>query len=205
MTLTGKKNWNLAILDTTSNTLADLRPTTSRASSSWMYTHLWAKCCMLLLPISLDSTASLVLRRESKLNGRFCCTTRYMMHRSHQISIFGARLYPQSVPFIEMRMFAAACGVGLIPISYLTIKRSGHSTQAAIICAVLITFENALITQSRFILLDAPMMLFMGYTLLAWINFYNHRNRPFTRGWWLWLLQTGTCLFLSSRYSLVSP
>lgn len=97
-------------------------------------------------------------------------------------------------------MFAVACGVGLIPISYLTIKRSGHSTQAAIICAVLVTFENALITQSRFILLDAPMMLFMGYTLLAWINFYNHRNRPFTRGWWLWLLQTGTGLFLSSRY-----
>jgi dolichyl-phosphate-mannose--protein O-mannosyl transferase len=59
--------------------------------------------------------------------------------------------------------------------------------------------ENAMITQSRFILLDAPMMLFMGYTMLAWINFYNHRNRPFTRGWWFWLIQTGFSLFLSSR------
>ncbi|KAF8941964.1 hypothetical protein BGZ52_013013, partial [Haplosporangium bisporale] len=47
------------------------------------------------------------------------------------------------------------------------------------------------------------MMLFMGYTLLAWINFYNHRNRPFTRGWWLWLLQTGTGLFLSSSVKWV--
>ncbi|KAG0208726.1 hypothetical protein BGX28_000424, partial [Mortierella sp. GBA30] len=109
----------------------------------------------------------------------------------------------KNVPYIGMRMFAVACGVGLIPISYLTIKKSGHSTQAAMICAVLITFENAMITQSRFILLDAPMMLFMGYTMLSWINFYNHRNRPFTRGWWLWLLQTGFSLFLSSSVKWV--
>ncbi|KAG0035278.1 hypothetical protein BGZ81_010591 [Podila clonocystis] len=94
------------------------------------------------------------------------------------------RLYTKNVPYIGMRLLSIACGVGLIPISYLTIKNSGHSTQAAIICAILVTFENALITQSRFILLDAPMMLFMGYTILAWINFYNYRNRPFTRSWW---------------------
>ncbi|KAF9420475.1 hypothetical protein BGZ94_009106 [Podila epigama] len=113
------------------------------------------------------------------------------------------RLYPRNVPFIGMRLFSVACGVGLIPISFLTIKQSGHSTQAAIICAVLLTFENAMLTQSRFILLDAPMLLFMGYTLLAWINFYNYRNRPFTRGWWIWLLQTGTGLFLSSSVKWV--
>ncbi|KAF9395803.1 hypothetical protein CPC16_006840 [Podila verticillata] len=130
-------------------------------------------------------------------------TVAYLLGFDGKFSFTPGKLYPQTVPFIGMRMFAVACGVGLIPISYLTIKRSGHSTQAAIICAVLVTFENALITQSRFILLDAPMMLFMGYTLLAWINFYNHRNRPFTRGWWLWLLQTGTGLFLSSSVKWV--
>ncbi|KAF9206587.1 hypothetical protein BGZ59_011602, partial [Podila verticillata] len=113
------------------------------------------------------------------------------------------RLYPKNVPYIGMRLLSIFCGVGLIPISYLTIKNSGHSTQAAIICAVLVTFENALITQSRFILLDAPMMLFMGYTILAWINFYNYRNRPFTRGWWTWLIQTGVGLFLSSSIKWV--
>lgn len=113
------------------------------------------------------------------------------------------RLYTKNVPYIGMRLLSIVCGVGLIPISYLTIKNSGHSTQAAIICAILVTFENALITQSRFILLDAPMMLFMGYTILAWINFYNYRNRPFTRGWWTWLIQTGVGLFLSSRCDML--
>ncbi|KAF9305014.1 hypothetical protein BGZ74_011671 [Mortierella antarctica] len=113
------------------------------------------------------------------------------------------RLYTKNVPYIGMRLLSIACGVGLVPISYLTIKNSGHSTQAASICAILVTFENALITQSRFILLDAPMMLFMGYTILAWVNFYNYRNRPFTRGWWTWLIQTGIGLFLSSSVKWV--
>ncbi|KAF8945614.1 hypothetical protein BGZ47_002327 [Haplosporangium gracile] len=127
----------------------------------------------------------------------------YLLGHDGKFDFMSGKLYPRNVPFIGMRMFAAACGVGLIPISYLTIKRSGHSTQAAITCAILVTFENALITQNRFMTLDAPMMLFMGYTLLAWVNFYNHRNRPFTRGWWTWLLQTGIGLFLSSSVKWV--
>ncbi|KAG0282398.1 hypothetical protein BGZ96_000525, partial [Linnemannia gamsii] len=127
----------------------------------------------------------------------------YLLGYDGKFDFMSGKLYPSNVPFIGMRMFAAACGVGLIPISYLTIKRSGHSTQAAITCAILVTFENALITQNRFMSLDAPMMLFMGYTLLAWVNFYNYRNRPFTRGWWTWLLQTGVGLFLSSSVKWV--
>ncbi|KAF9285101.1 hypothetical protein BGZ68_004150 [Mortierella alpina] len=127
----------------------------------------------------------------------------YVLGFNGSFDFVPGKLYDKNVPYIGMRLFSVACGVGLIPISYLTIKRSGHSTQAAMICAVLLTFENAMITQSRFVLLDAPMMFFMGYTMLSWINFYNHRNRPFTRGWWLWLVQTGFCLFLSSSVKWV--
>ncbi|KAG0358246.1 hypothetical protein BGZ54_010508 [Gamsiella multidivaricata] len=114
----------------------------------------------------------------------------YMLRSDGDFEFVPGKLYSRNVPYIGMRMFAVACGVGLIPISYWTVKKSGHSTQAAMICAVLITF-------------DAPMMLFMGYTMLAWINFYNYRNRPFTRGWWLWLFQTGFSLFLSSSVKWV--
>ncbi|KAG0332310.1 hypothetical protein BG000_010128, partial [Podila horticola] len=130
-------------------------------------------------------------------------TVAYLLGFDGNFGFMLGRLYTKNVPYIGMRLLSIVCGVGLIPISYLTIKNSGHSTQAAIICAILVTFENALITQSRFILLDAPMMLFMGYTILAWINFYNYRNRPFTRGWWTWLIQTGVGLFLSSSVKWV--
>ncbi|KAF9972987.1 hypothetical protein BGZ73_003837 [Actinomortierella ambigua] len=127
----------------------------------------------------------------------------YLLGFDGNFNFIIGRLYPKNVPFIGLRLFTAMCGVGLVPISYWTIRRAGFSTQAAIICALLVTFENALITQSRFILLDAPMMLFMGYTMLAWISFYNYRNRPFSRGWWLWLVQTGFGLFLSSSVKWV--
>ncbi|KAF8955182.1 hypothetical protein BGZ46_002710 [Entomortierella lignicola] len=127
----------------------------------------------------------------------------YLLGFDGDFDFMPGKLYTKNVPYIGMRLFAVACGVSMIPVSYFTIKKSGHSTQAAMICAVLITFENAMVTQSRFILLDAPMMLFMGYTMLSWINFYNYRNRPFTRGWWFWLLQTGFSLFLSSSVKWV--
>ncbi|KAF9419991.1 hypothetical protein BGZ94_009254 [Podila epigama] len=127
----------------------------------------------------------------------------YMLRFDGKFNFVLGKLYTDNVPFIGMRLLSVFCGTALVPISYLIMKNSGHSTQAAVICGVLITFENALFTQSRFILLDTPMMLFMGYTLLAWINFYNHRNRPFTRGWWTWLVQTGFGLFLSSSVKWV--
>ncbi|KAG0339523.1 hypothetical protein BG004_006776 [Podila humilis] len=111
----------------------------------------------------------------------------YLLGFDGKFDFVPGRVYGKNVPYIGMRLLSALCGVGLVPISYMTIKNSGHSTQAAIICAILMTFDNALITQSRFILLDAPMMLFLGYTVLSWINFYNFRNRPFTRGCVKWV------------------
>ncbi|KAG0355975.1 hypothetical protein BGZ54_000896, partial [Gamsiella multidivaricata] len=50
------------------------------------------------------------------------------------------KLYPKNVPYISMRMFAASCGVLLVPISYLIMKRSGHSTQASMMCAIFVIF-----------------------------------------------------------------
>ncbi|KAF9438061.1 hypothetical protein BGZ76_009933 [Entomortierella beljakovae] len=73
----------------------------------------------------------------------------YMLGFNGNFEFVPGRLYSRDVPYIGMRMFAVACGVGLIPISYLTIKKSGHSTQAAMICAILVTFENAMTIFSR--------------------------------------------------------
>ncbi|KAF9085857.1 hypothetical protein BGX27_003317, partial [Mortierella sp. AM989] len=72
----------------------------------------------------------------------------YMLGFDGNFEFAPGKLYARNVPFIGMRMFAVACGVGLIPISYLTIKKSGHSTQAALICAVLVTFDFRLLSQS---------------------------------------------------------
>jgi len=58
-------------------------------------------------------------------------------------------------------------------------------------CAV----ENGLITQSRLILLDSPLVAFTAFTALAWTSFLNiHEqgaSRAFGPNWWLWLAMTG--------------
>ncbi|KAL1925389.1 uncharacterized protein VTP21DRAFT_272 [Calcarisporiella thermophila] len=102
------------------------------------------------------------------------------------------------VPYVYIRLLPAAMGIALVPMAYLTIKFSGHSTASAMLAALLITFENALTTQSRHILLDSPLIFFTGATNLMWVNWFNQRDRPFSPLWWFWLSMTGVCLGLTA-------
>jgi len=58
--------------------------------------------------------------------------------------------------------------------------------------------DNALVTQSRLILLDSPLVIFTALTALAWTSFTNqHEQGPtkaFQPSWWFWLLSTGVGL-----------
>lgn len=55
--------------------------------------------------------------------------------------------------------------------------------------------ENGLLTQSRLILLDSPLVIFTAFTALAWTCFTNqHEQGPskaFDPNWWFWLFATG--------------
>ena len=55
--------------------------------------------------------------------------------------------------------------------------------------------ENGLLTQSRLILLDSPLIAFTAFTALAWTCFTNqHEQGPskaFDPSWWFWLAATG--------------
>jgi len=58
--------------------------------------------------------------------------------------------------------------------------------------------ENGLITQSRLILLDSPLVIFTALTALSWTSFMNqHAIGPaawFSASWWFWLVSTGFSL-----------
>ncbi len=58
--------------------------------------------------------------------------------------------------------------------------------------------ENGLLTQSRLILLDSPLIIFTAFTALAWTCFTNqHEQGPskaFDSSWWFWLVATGVGL-----------
>ncbi|PGH10592.1 hypothetical protein AJ79_05415 [Helicocarpus griseus UAMH5409] len=108
------------------------------------------------------------------------------------------------VPYVAMRMLPAVLGVLSVPTMFLTLKAYGCRTSTATMGALLVTFENALATQSRYILLDSPLIAFTALTALAFTNFINQHeqgpSRAFDPSWWFWLTLTG--LFLGATLSV---
>lgn len=99
---------------------------------------------------------------------------------------------PLNVPYIPMRLVGGLFGVALVPISYLTMRIMSLSTISALLVSLMLTFENGLITQSRLILLDSPLVFFCGFTAFCFQGFTaENAYRPFTRRWWSWLAATG--------------
>jgi dolichyl-phosphate-mannose-protein mannosyltransferase len=94
-----------------------------------------------------------------------------------------------------MRMVPALLGVATVPVAYLTLRAFDCRATTALLAALFITFENGLVTQSRHILLDSPLVFFTALTTLLWAGFCNENvARPFSKTWWTWLALTGTSL-----------
>ena len=99
------------------------------------------------------------------------------------------------VPYVSMRLLPALLGVATIPTMFLTLKAYGCKTMTAAMGATLLIFENSLVTQSRLILLDSPLIICTAVTALAFTCFTNvHEQGPsraFDLSWWFWLVSTG--------------
>lgn len=94
-----------------------------------------------------------------------------------------------------MRLVPAFMGVATVPISYITLRGLDCRATTALLASLFITFENGLITQSRHILLDSPLIFFTALTILLWTGFCNEdKHEPFTETWWSWLVLSGLSL-----------
>ncbi|KAG6890668.1 hypothetical protein C0992_013340 [Termitomyces sp. T32_za158] len=101
----------------------------------------------------------------------------------------------ERVPYVAMRMVPATLGVATIPLAYLTLRALDCRATTALLVSLFITFENGLVTQSRLILLDSPLIFFTALTVFFWIGFCNEdKYKPFTSSWWTWLTLTGFSL-----------
>ncbi|KAL2831215.1 Dolichyl-phosphate-mannose-protein mannosyltransferase-domain-containing protein [Aspergillus cavernicola] len=102
------------------------------------------------------------------------------------------------VPYVAMRMLPAIMGVFTVPIMFLTLKATSCRTSTAVLGAGAILFENGLVTQSRFILLDSPLVFFTALTALSFTCFTNQQeigpSHAFRGSWWFWLVATGLSL-----------
>lgn len=101
----------------------------------------------------------------------------------------------EKVPYVAMRMVGATFGFLTLPLAFFTLRGLQMRPATALLGTVLVTFENALTTQSRLILLDAPLVFFVALALCAWVNFsYVDTYAPFTQRWWGLLALTGGAL-----------
>ncbi|KAF8686106.1 hypothetical protein AX14_003951 [Amanita brunnescens Koide BX004] len=101
----------------------------------------------------------------------------------------------ENVPYVAMRFLPAILGVATVPISYLTLRGLDCRATTALLASLFITFENGMITQSRHILLDSPLIFFTALTTFFWTGFCNEdKHEPFTESWWTWLTLSGLSL-----------
>lgn len=95
--------------------------------------------------------------------------------------------YPDSVPLWTLRFIPAMAGSLLVPLSYLLIQELGLCAWTGALAGFMIIFDNAILTQSRFILMESIMMCFALAAILAVLKFKKVSSQPFTGVWFFWL------------------
>ncbi|KAJ2156767.1 Dolichyl-phosphate-mannose--protein mannosyltransferase 4 [Coemansia sp. RSA 552] len=115
----------------------------------------------------------------------------------------GTDYVKNGVPYLAMRGWVALFGAALPPLAYMIMAESGYSVLASLLVAVLVTFDNALVTHGRLILLDNFMVFFMLAAVYSYIRFFKLRYRAFGAQWWTWLVVTGVMLGCTVSCKLV--
>uniref|UniRef100_A0A0A9XQB2 dolichyl-phosphate-mannose--protein mannosyltransferase n=2 Tax=Lygus hesperus TaxID=30085 RepID=A0A0A9XQB2_LYGHE len=105
--------------------------------------------------------------------------------------------YDDSVPIFALRFIPALCGSLMIPSAYYLLLELGCRQWTAALGAFLILFDNAFLTQSRFILME-PMLLLT--TILGLLFLLKYRNMRHSLGiiWWITLACSMVFLTFSS-------
>ena len=109
--------------------------------------------------------------------------------------------FPPSVPVEVLRLVPAVTGSLVVPITYQICVEAGLSRYAAAVAGCLVALDNALLVQSRFMLMEGMLIFFSTLSVLAYLKFRNCRQELSVR-WWLWLCVAGVTftLTLSIKY-----
>ncbi|XP_036368032.1 protein O-mannosyl-transferase 1-like [Octopus sinensis] len=106
--------------------------------------------------------------------------------------------YPSTVPVSQLRLLPAILGSLLVPLVYQIVVELHLSRWAALLAASFVLFDNAILVQSRFILMEGMLLFFIALALLCFLKFHHMPEQEFNLQWWLWLTITGlslTCAF----------
>ncbi len=84
---------------------------------------------------------------------------------------------------VQMRVLPAVFGALLVPLVWALLRQFGVGRPLAFLGAFMVLADNALLVESRFILLD-PMLMFFGF---AGLYLYLVARKSTGRGRWIWL------------------
>lgn len=85
--------------------------------------------------------------------------------------------YNENVPIFWMRTVPAFCGSLIVPIVYKLLLQLKLSHWTALLGGILVLLDNALLTQSRFVLMEPMLLLFSLLGLLCLLKFHELSNR----------------------------
>lgn len=96
--------------------------------------------------------------------------------------------YTENVPIIALRFIPAFFGSLILPTSYHLILEMGFSQWTSLLAGFLLLMDNAILTQSRFILMESILLFFILFGILCILKFCKCNSCPYTIKWWLWLI-----------------
>ncbi|XP_020776883.1 protein O-mannosyl-transferase 1 [Boleophthalmus pectinirostris] len=100
--------------------------------------------------------------------------------------------YPDTVSVWSLRLLPALCGALSVPLIYSLSLELGLSYISALGAALLFLLENALIVQSRFMLLESVLIFFMLLSLFCYLRFHNTYHSSWFS--YCWLLLSGASI-----------
>ncbi|GAB5591503.1 Dolichyl-phosphate-mannose--protein mannosyltransferase 4 [Umbelopsis nana] len=107
------------------------------------------------------------------------------------------------VPHVFLRTVPATFGALCVPLVYLIMRSSGYNYFTCMFTTIMYLFDNALVGQSRLILLDSQLVFYMLCTVYSYIRFYRARHQEFSGEWYKWLFATGVSMALTLSVKMV--
>lgn len=111
-----------------------------------------------------------------------------------------ADVFDDNVPYVAMRLFPAICGVINVLLAYGILRASSCRSLVAFFGASLVLIENSLVTQSRLIMLDGPLVCGISLTVFGFKKF--QLAEPFSKKWFKFLIFTGLGLGVTMSIKL---
>ncbi|CCD27190.1 dolichyl-phosphate-mannose-protein mannosyltransferase NDAI_0J02980 [Naumovozyma dairenensis CBS 421] len=122
---------------------------------------------------------------------------------SYKFDDIGDSYETHPAPYIAYRSFNAILGTLTVPILFNTLKELNFKAITCAFGALLVAVDNAHVTETRLILLDAILLISIASSFYCFVRFYKSQlTSPFSLQWYTWLYATGISLsfVISTKY-----